>query len=776
MNIDRNRDRCRVPELDQAKLKRVAFCVDVEIAGFSPREDGDDVNSGQREAHQWPNSKPPTSKKSDKPKDKGEGPAPKNPQTATPEKVKSETLQDTGKEPKQTASVNGESKVEAPPVKEPTRKQEKKKRSEEERKERKERKRRLAEANGSVPLQLALDDPDEHSRPSSPGSGSSHSRTQNHPTTDPVRIYRRCCQLRETPVLKRLVERMTSPSSTLAEAPGTVAVLDLTDFPMTLQDLVTFSDWLAIVPVRKLILENCALTDEGVRSILAGLLSTKTMEQARNLRRSVRKNHFQPLVKEDGFGVVEKLSLKNNPKIGPEGWRHICLFVHLSKSIKAIDLSGIPFPKAPVAANGHAVRVSKCVSDIASTLASALANRFGGNHLEELLLSECKPSTDDVAKICDAAISFGLRRFGLASNDLTREGLEHVVRYFRAGTCEGLDLGGNELNDHLDVLIPAIDGNHPMMALSLADCSLTPSAIFPLLQAFPRLTNLRFIDLSHNPGLFSTQPDALSMLRRFLPKMPFLKRIHLADVNLSPDHAIALAEVLPECPSLCHLNILENPKIVSLTSATDPASQEEACAVYASLMAAVRVSSTIIAVDIEVPSAESSEVVKALASQIVAYSLRNLGAIEEINGSDDTSARPQVPIPEVLQHIVGHMEGVPDNDDVDFDPAPDEDYVIGGTGVVKALGVCLGNVDYQSELGDPSRPTSGRSTPVHRVSSSMSNVRRPRDMSKNLLGSARNIRARIQSALIREDKAGNDNKYSTFIPVIERSLCLCSPC
>ncbi|KAL1969391.1 hypothetical protein VTN77DRAFT_9584 [Rasamsonia byssochlamydoides] len=748
MNVNPNRDRCRVPELDQAKLKRVAFCVDVEIAGISPREDDEDTNNGQRDA----NHKTQSSKNSEKSKGKGEGSA-----------LKNETLQDAGKDPKQTASVNGEGKTEGP-VKELTRKQEKKKRSEEERKERKERKRRQAEANGTVPLQLRMDD-DDNSRAPTPGS--SQPRTQNHPTTDPVRIYRRCCQLRETPVLKKLVDRMTSQSSTLVEAPGTVAVLDLTDYPMTLQDIITFSDWLAIVPVRKLILENCALTDEGVRSILAGLLSTKTMEQARNHRRAARKNH-SPVVKEDGFGVVERLSLKNNPKIGPEGWRHISLFVHLSKSIKAIDLSGIPFPKAPVATNGPAVRSSKPVIDIASTLASALRDRFGGNRLEELLLSECNPSTEDVAKICDAAISFGLRRFGLANNNLTREGLEHVVRYFRAGTCEGLDLGGNNLKDHLDVLIPAIDSNNPIMTLSLADCSLTPAAIFPLLQAFPRLPNLRFIDLSHNPDLFSSQPDALSMLRRFLPKMPFLKRIHLADVNLSPDHAIALAEVLPECPSLCHLNILENPKIVSLTSATDPASQEEACAVYASLMAAVRVSRTIIAVDIEVPSAESSEVVKALASQIVAYCLRNLGAIEELNGSDDASApRPQVPVPEVLQHIVGHVDGTL-CDAADVEPAPDEDYVIGGTGVVKALGVCLGNVDhYHPELGDlsrpssrpSSRPTSGRSTPVPRVTSSISKTKKPRDMSKNLLDSARNIRARIQSALVREDRAGNDNNY-----------------
>ncbi|CRG89695.1 MAP-homologous protein 1 [Talaromyces islandicus] len=746
MNVDTNRDRCKVPELNQGKLKRVAFCVDVEIAGFSPREDD---GTTQPETGGPPRSHIAKTKG----KEKGEASALKSPEATAKEKEKAENAKDGCDKLSTSPSPDGEPKVESQ-TKEPTRKQEKKKRSEEERKERKERRRKQAEANGSIPLQLKADDDEEDSsRSSTPGS--SRSRAQNHPTTDPVRIYRRCCQLRETPVLKRLVERMTSPSSTLAEAPGTVAVLDLTDFPMTLPDIVTFSDWLAIVPVRKLILENCALTDEAVRSILAGLLSTKTMQQARNNRRFARQatGSVQRL-----FGIVEKLSLKNNPKIGPEGWRHICLFLHLSKSLKAIDLSGVPFPNKLVKSNESA-RAQKPSVDIGTTLSTSLTTRFGGGHLEELLISECQPSTEDIAKLCDAAVFIGLRRLGLASNNLTREGLEHVARYFHSGKCEGLDLGGNDLKDHLDVLMPAINSSNCVLALSFADCSLTPASIFPLLQAFPSMPCLRFVDFSHNPELFANQPDSLSMLRRFLPKMAHMKRIHLADVDLSPDHAIALAEILPECPSLCHLNIMENPKIASLASSSDPASQEEACAVYASLMAAVRVSQSLIAIDIEVPSAESSEVVKALASQIVAYSLRNLGAIEDIGGADQAS-RPGVQVPEVLQHIVGHDAGAAASLAED-EPAPDEDYVIGGTGVVKALGVCLGNVDRRnSETGSGSRPGSGYSTPVNRVPASVSSAtKKPRDMSKNLLGSARNIKARIEVALVREDKAGNDNNY-----------------
>ncbi|KAL4986201.1 hypothetical protein BDW68DRAFT_179014 [Aspergillus falconensis] len=763
LNIDKDRDRCKVPNLNQAKLRRVAFCVDVEIAGIAPREsDEESPTTARRHVSDVNGHK--LKRTNSKSKSKDEAESPKRPQGTQGDKGPPTQETGAGRNSPPTTPMN-EDKPNGE-AKEPTRKQEKKKRSEEERKERRERKRRLAEANGSVPLQLTADDHEGDSR--SNASGGTRYGAQSHPTTDPIRIYRRCCQLRETPVLKRIVDEISSPSSTLAESPGTVAVLNLSNFPMTSEDIATFSDWLAVVPVRKLILEKCSLTDDAIRAILSGLLSTKTVEQMRRRRGKNRIGNVKSTEKIERFSVVEKLSLKDNPRIGTEGWRHISLFIHLSKSLKAIDLSGIPLPKATIPLNDSTSLTPQRTNhtptsvntDVATVFANSLSKRFGGEHLEELLLSECKPTVEEVKTICEAATAVGLRRLGLANNGVTREGLKHVVRYLESGKCEGLDLGGNPIGEDLDLITDAIESHLPLYALSLADCSLTPSAIYPLLQAFTQLPNIRFIDFSHNPALFSAQPDALSTLRRFLPKMPNLKRIHLADVNLSSDHTIALAEILPECPNLSHLSILENPAIVALASATDPEAQEEACAVYASLLAAVRVSRTLIAIDIEDPSAENNEVVKALASQIVAYCLHNLegGALEaELSENIDPSQpRSSVPIPEILQHIVGHgtaEEGAEEDDEL----APDEDYVIGGTGVVKALGVCLGNLDHHMP-GDVSGPPSGTTTPRHRKSRSLA-AKRPRDMSKNLLESARGIRSRIESALVREDRAGNDANY-----------------
>jgi len=236
--------------------------------------------------------------------------------------------------------------------------------------------------------------------------------------------------------------------------------------------------------------------------------------------------------------------------------------------------------------------------------------------------------------------------------------------------------------------------------------------------------------------------------------MRILKRIHLTDVSMTPEQAIALAEILPDIPRLAHVNIMENPELAALADAKDEANQEEACAVYASLMAAVRVSRTIICIDIEVPSSDSSEIVKALAKQVVAYCLWNMERepVATINEAVAATSEPQgaekdVAVPDVLLHLVGHVEGFHENHD-DDEAAPDDDYVIGGTGVVKALGICLRNRVNDSDAG------SGSATPMTPVSGG-----KAKDMSKNLLGSARKIRARLQPALIKEEKTGDCINY-----------------
>lgn len=790
MNLDQNRDRIRIEDFDQNKLKRVAFCVDVEIAGYAAQGDEEDAagmqppttsNTGARGSLSAPSTKKDS--KDAKYKEKGEGAALKNPAVSTAQKdEQGQTDADAAAENEQRRdSIENASKSKGEEPSESqdlqtagqpqftTRKKEKKKRSEEERKARKEKKKRHAEKNGLVPLELTREDDD--SSDSSPGSSQSGTATPKKglsPTTDPLRIYKRCCQLRETTALKSVKEQIAQPAAILAEAPGTVAVVDLSGQQMKLEDVVTLGDWLAVVPVRKLVLDNCNLGDEAVRVILSGLSGCKSSEQTKANRKLSSKltgsrGHEQ-------MGVIEKLSMKNNSAVTAVGWKHIALFLHISKSLKGIDLSHIPFPKGAdlsrsttrssteSSTNGQSNGQNTKTNDLGALIARAIGERLG-DKLEELILTHCALETKNVSDMVDCSIKRKIKRLGLAENKLEQDGMSHVLRYLKSGVCEGLDLGGNDLHKTAQLLANVIDGDseNPLFAMSLANCRLTPDDLAMILKPFSKLRNLKFMDLSSNRDLFSGSTNAVAVFRKLLPKFQSLKRVHLSDCGLVTDHVIALSEILPDCPALAHVTILDNEQLVRTMNSKDGAEQEEACAFFASLMTAVRVSQTLVAIEIEVPSSDSSEVVKALASQVVAYSLRNMerSALDEFGVQSDSI--PGKDAPEVLLHMVGNLEEGSHEDE----PAPDENYVIASTGIVKALGVCLGTMDANSRTHTPrnASPTaSGISTPRQGPLRPKYH-KKPRDVSLELCESARKIRLRLRPALVKMDKAGNDLEF-----------------
>lgn len=415
--------------------------------------------------------------------------------------------------------------------KDSSKKKEKKKRSEEERKARKEKKRKLAEANGTLPVELVRNGSDSSLASTPAGAGTP--RTQAAPTTDPVRIYRRCCQLRETPILKKITEQLADQAAR-STSPGVVGKLDLTGYWLQLPDLITLGDYLAVVPVKELIMENCGLTDEGVRVILAGLLAAKCPEWERARFKKGRSGE----VPQGGF--VERVIFKNNNKIGKNGWTYICTFIAMCRSLKCLDVSKVPFPQAiagtpSTQASGQLSRTTTASSTTSSVesscaqlsglLCKAIGERLGGKEFELLNMAECGLSTDQLGHLVDGILKSGLKRLGIAGNSITAEGMQHVARYIREGKCEGLDLGGNYLRDQLGVVAEALGEDNHLYALSLVGCHLTPESLWPLFPALAKLNNFRFIDLSQNHDLFDAQPSALSLLRRYVLFLIFLSAI-----------------------------------------------------------------------------------------------------------------------------------------------------------------------------------------------------------------------------------------------------------
>ncbi|KAI0855850.1 RNI-like protein [Xylaria cubensis] len=741
LNVDKNRERCRLNDLNQAKLRRVAFCVDVEIAPMPKYNDETAPSKTSTE-------------KNDKLKatEKSEGLALKEPKAIEEQKEKAGVVKATGeqlpKEPEKEGTVTANGGKEEPPPKpveepkpekETSRKKEKKKKNEAERKAKKEQKRKEALEKGAIPMEIHLDSDSSTESKSSPVRSP---RRQTSHTTNPGRIYRRCCQLRETDILTKITGQL--PKTTEGCADGIIDKLDLTGYYLSLSDLETLADFLAVVPFREICLENCGLTDEGVRVILSSLLG---------VRKPIvkRRSTIKPADLAPQGGIVERLVLKNN-KIGIDGWRHICLFIHMCRSIKCLDLSGLSFPAVVEPAKptfshlGHHGHSAHTSPDVSLLLSKSLADRLAGPELELLNLSATGLTSSQLECVIDGMLKSGVSRLGLSHNNLDVTGVEHVARYLRSARCEGLDLGGNNLRDHLEIIAGAIDDNDALWALSLANCNLDTSSLCKLFPKLSKLTNFKFFDLSHNPALFESESNATSVLRRYLPKLNSLRRLHLADVSLSSEQVIALAEILPEVKSLAHINLLENPDLVRLADARTEDMQEEACALYASLLAAVRVSKTLIKIDIDDPTPESGELLKALADRVVVYTMRNLQGVSDIR---DSSVDEPVPIPEkypdVLRHIVGHEEDYPIVAEDDEELAPDEDYVIGGTGVAKALACVLKNKGNDSgrQSGEFTRELENGST----ASPSPLPPGKAKDMSKHLLATARKIRARMQPAL-----------------------------
>ena len=761
LNVDKGRERCKIGDLDQSRLRRVAFSVDVEVAGVSRyAEDETPVDK-------------PKKAKDKKLMGRSEGEALKNPNLMTEKKEKNTSDGPPGHEKKRSVDDMFEAELMA------AAKQQEVDAAYKRRQEKQDKKRNNVEEPKKIALPTDTTNAPTDKAPEEPKQEEYKAR----PTTDPVRMYRRCCQLREAPVLKRMTEQLTAIKENDKSNSGFVEVLDLNGSRMQLTDLVCLGDWLAIVPVKKLLMDNANLTDEGLRVVLAGLMAAKPPGFNKRKRGRSSPTRVRGVATKRTPGVVEKLSLKNNPKLTETGWKDLSVFINLSHSINSIDVSMIPFPQTSeinqparnVDDLSHSNNTQrKQEMDLASVLCEALSTRSAGSRLEELVLSDCALSTYHVCKIVDGVTASGLIRLGLAMNQLNHESLKHVGRYVKSQVCRGLDLGSNDLRDAMPIFRAALDADNPLWGLSLANCNLDVDSLRQLFPSLVSLPDLRFLDLSHNQELFTSKPNALCLLRKYLPQMNYLRRIQFDDIALSPADTIGLADILPEIRNLSQVSLLQNPQLEKLTAATDPASQEDACALYASLMVAVRVSKCLIAVEIDEPKPGSNEVVKALAKQIAAYCIRNMDRYTAVDAvklkdpagaiADHVEGEPDVEMPEVLVHLVGHAGEDPANIHGESDIGPDQDYIISGTGVVKALSYCLGQKASDLRRMSTQIGGAGAQAPLD----TEAGKEKAKEMSKNLLGSARKIRARLQAAISREAKFDDEmanRKCSLFYSV-----------
>jgi hypothetical protein len=176
----------------------------------------------------------------------------------------------------------------------------------------------------------------------------------------------------------------------------------------------------------------------------------------------------------------------------------------------------------------------------------------------------------------------------------------------------------------------------------------------------------------------------------------------------------------------------------------------------------------------QVPSPGQSEVVKALAKQIVAYCLRNmdmtmaqsslLPAAAKLSQQHGVEDARQAPVPDVLVHLVGHVDGNGSANASDDETAPDDDYIVGGNGIIKALEYFLNEDNTEQRYRSTS--LSGTTTPIDIGSPGQNEVKRrgkAKEVSRNLLDSARKLRNRLKPALAKEFAAGDEMNYRRLL-------------
>ncbi|MCO5589854.1 hypothetical protein L7F22_043823 [Adiantum nelumboides] len=123
-------------------------------------------------------------------------------------------------------------------------------------------------------------------------------------------LYRECCRTREELPLKKMRSVFQDARQ---NTPPALKTIDLSFVPLDRQAIEPVADLLSVdFGLQKLVLENCGLADDGLKSILHALLVS---------------------------GNLPSLSLASNKRIKYHGWRYVGIFMRRAKALKYLDLS-----------------------------------------------------------------------------------------------------------------------------------------------------------------------------------------------------------------------------------------------------------------------------------------------------------------------------------------------------------------------------------------------------------------------------------------------------
>ncbi|KAG0334056.1 hypothetical protein BG004_000573 [Podila humilis] len=274
--------------------------------------------------------------------------------------------------------------------------------------------------------------------------------------------------------------------------------------------------------------------------------------------------------------TLTSLSVQDNKKIKSTGFKYIAVFVKKTKSLKSLNVSGIPLDKKAIEFLAHALKIG----------------RLGfGSRLEELRMDRCGMRGALLETMAPAIRESNLRHLSLKSNrigatggvwigvlmrdyeDLPDNSIPHnneeqgFRRVFpgivnpellkRTRGVESLDVSDNDLRQGADYVAQTLRRNMSLKRLTMASNNLDHSRLAIIADALKLNIGLESLDLSNNKmcGPLITGVNALTSK---LTYNKTLKKLCLSNTCLQSEGAIVLAEFLPETRTLSQLDLTGN--------------------------------------------------------------------------------------------------------------------------------------------------------------------------------------------------------------------------
>lgn len=418
-------------------------------------------------------------------------------------------------------------------------------------------------------------------------------------------IYTRCCHLRE----------ILPIPSTLRQVKGKTAPLHTLKFlnpKPTLIDILSFCDFISVVPINTVVFDKVSLTPEMFKTVMISLVNSQSLE---------------------------KLSLRN-VNIDQQSWKVFCKFLLTNKSLTKLDISQTKI-KADSSENPHRDRMDW------SLFARVLTKRKGKN-LEELLLNGIKFGKLPLETFQKVLNAFSQRenlvvplKLGVATSDINLDCLKFLLTWMSENMVQGVDLAFNDLSEAVKPLVSklsSLDFDH-LEYFTLNSTGISNAYDLALiLKYLSTKPQLKFLDLSNLPQVF---PEAFPYMYKYLPRFKNLHRIHMDSNGLSFKDLSMVCAILAKCKSLTHVSLMSQGPLVEIGEDDDEESVKVKTfarnALSATIYAFARDLGNLVALDIDYDNI-SDEIKSRVALLLMRNVNRNIDSnfiVDDLSSQDD---------------------------------------------------------------------------------------------------------------------------------------------